>query len=43
MAVGPDHPDDTLRRGTEEAGKKTYAWKKNGRKLVVRIYNSITK
>ena len=42
-AAGPGNADDKWRPGTEESGKKTYAYRANGRRLVVRTWNSITR
>ena len=42
-AAGPGAADDKWRPGTEEVGKKTYAYRATGRRLVVRIWNSITR
>ena len=42
IAAEPGDAHDGWRPGTVEEGKKTYAYRTNGRRLVVRIYNSIT-
>ncbi len=42
IAENPGDANDGWRPGTVEEGKKTYAYRTNGRRNIVRIYNSLT-